>query len=148
MGLESATYISDLVTTNPVGGTDAVSQGDDHLRLLKSVLQTTFPNASAGFRFEAINPKSADYTLAATDARALITVDTSGGDVTIDSALVSALPSAFTVTLLKKTSANTLTFNPTETVNGAASVAVTTQYQAISLWSDGSEWYAFRHTVA
>lgn len=43
MGLEAATYISDLVATNPVGATDTVAQGDDHLRLLKTVIQATWP---------------------------------------------------------------------------------------------------------
>lgn len=42
MGLEAATYISQLVPTNPVGATDPVSQGDDHIRLLKTTLQNTF----------------------------------------------------------------------------------------------------------
>jgi len=43
MALESATYIDGLVTTNPTG-TDNRSQGDDHIRLLKSTIKTTFPN--------------------------------------------------------------------------------------------------------
>ncbi len=42
MGLEAATFISGLVATNPVGATDPVSQGDDHIRLLKSTLLATF----------------------------------------------------------------------------------------------------------
>lgn len=46
MPLESATYLFDLVPTNPPG-TDGVSQGDDHLRLIKAVLQNTFPNIVA-----------------------------------------------------------------------------------------------------
>lgn len=46
MGLESATYISDLVATNPVSG-DPKSQGDDHIRLLKSTIKATFPNVNA-----------------------------------------------------------------------------------------------------
>lgn len=45
MGLESATYISDLVSTNPAAG-DAKSQGDDHIRLVKSTVKATFPNVS------------------------------------------------------------------------------------------------------
>jgi len=45
MGLETTTYINGLVTTNPTG-TDARSQGDDHLRLLKSTIRSTFPNVS------------------------------------------------------------------------------------------------------
>lgn len=43
MPLETGTYIADLVTSNPVS-TDGLSQGDDHLRLIKSVLKATFPN--------------------------------------------------------------------------------------------------------
>jgi len=43
MALESATYIDGLVTTNPTG-TDNRSQGDDHIRLLKSTIKATFPN--------------------------------------------------------------------------------------------------------
>lgn len=46
MALETATYISDLVSTNPVAG-DNFSQGDDHLRLIKKVLLATFPNLDA-----------------------------------------------------------------------------------------------------
>jgi hypothetical protein len=44
MGLEAGTYISDLVVTNPVGASDAKSQGDDHLRLIKATIKNTFPN--------------------------------------------------------------------------------------------------------
>lgn len=51
MALEAATYIADLVNTNPVAG-DNVSQGDDHLRLLKAVLQATFPSLSRAFYLE------------------------------------------------------------------------------------------------
>ena len=47
MGIESASYISELVDTNPVVG-DPVGEGDDHLRLIKTVLQTQFPNLTAG----------------------------------------------------------------------------------------------------
>jgi len=39
--LETATYIRDLVAANPPV-TDYVSQGDDHLRMIKSALQNTF----------------------------------------------------------------------------------------------------------
>ena len=45
MALESATYIDGLVTTNPPGS-DSISQGDDHLRLIKTVLKNSFPNVS------------------------------------------------------------------------------------------------------
>ena len=43
MALESASYISQLTPSNPPEGDPAV-QAADHLRLIKSVLQSTFPN--------------------------------------------------------------------------------------------------------
>jgi len=43
MALETATYINQLVSTNPPN-TDPKSQGDDHLRMIKATLQATFPN--------------------------------------------------------------------------------------------------------
>lgn len=46
MGLESATIISDLDAANPVSG-DSLGQADDHIRLIKTCLQTTFPNVNA-----------------------------------------------------------------------------------------------------
>lgn len=45
MGIESATYIASLNAAYPTTG-DNVSQGDDHIRLLKEVLQATFPTCS------------------------------------------------------------------------------------------------------
>ena len=41
-GLETGTYISDLVATNPLSS-DLASTADDHIRLLKSTIKTTFP---------------------------------------------------------------------------------------------------------
>jgi len=46
MTVESAAFISGLVPAYPPGS-DSISEGDDHLRLLKNVLQGTFPNANA-----------------------------------------------------------------------------------------------------
>lgn len=68
-GLETATYINELVTTNPVGATDPKSQGDDHLRLIKSTLKNTFPNVSGAVNLThtqinnaAIKDERNDYT--------------------------------------------------------------------------------------
>lgn len=46
MPLETGEFITDLVITNPLG-TDPKAQGDDHLRLLKKVLQQSFPAIDA-----------------------------------------------------------------------------------------------------
>ena len=45
MAIETATYIDELVNTNPPG-TDQAATLDDHLRLIKAVLLNTFANMS------------------------------------------------------------------------------------------------------
>jgi hypothetical protein len=44
MGLEAGTTISSFITSNPTE-TDPVNQGDNHIRLIKSVLQAQFPGS-------------------------------------------------------------------------------------------------------
>jgi microcystin-dependent protein len=43
MALETGTYINSLNASNPVS-TDGLSQADDHLRLIKSTIKSTFPS--------------------------------------------------------------------------------------------------------
>ena len=45
MALESATWINELNESNPTAG-DPKSQGDDHIRMLKHVLLSTFPSVT------------------------------------------------------------------------------------------------------
>lgn len=60
MALEAATYVNDLVTTNPVGASDPKGQGDDHLRLIKTVLKNTFPNAVGAYTFQSTDPSAVE----------------------------------------------------------------------------------------
>lgn len=53
MGLETATYVANLITSNPDGG-DARSTGDDHLRLIKAALVRTFPKLDAAVSLSAV----------------------------------------------------------------------------------------------
>lgn len=80
MGLEVATYLSGLNSAWPLAG-DTKSQGDDHLRLIKSVLIATFPNASHAFYIPSAESFSSTITLDATDQNNLIMVDTTAGDI-------------------------------------------------------------------
>lgn len=66
MGLETGTYISDLVATNPVGATDDRATADDHLRLIKAVLQNTFPTANSAINISAFIKTLLDDSDAAT----------------------------------------------------------------------------------
>ena len=45
MGLETGTHIDDLVVANPAS-TDGLAQADDHIRLIKTTLNNTFPNVT------------------------------------------------------------------------------------------------------
>lgn len=64
MPVESATYISQLVAANPTS-TDPINQGDNHIRLLKSVLKSTFPNLTGAITAtqEQLNQLDQDETL-------------------------------------------------------------------------------------
>lgn len=72
MALESASFVSGLVSTNPTGS-DSISQGDDHLRLIKTVTKATFPNG-----YEAMN---------GIHTRATAPTSTSAGQLWFDTAL-------------------------------------------------------------
>lgn len=81
MGLEAATYISQLVATNPTAG-DKKNQGDDHFRLLKAVLQTTLPNANRAFPMPRVQGKSANFNIVEADDNSIFFCDIAGGSIT------------------------------------------------------------------
>lgn len=82
MGVETATYIGDLTPTTP-GSADLINQGDDHLRLIKQVLQNTFPGAEKAFNFPSTAQQSASFSVAATDANKTFFVTTTSGAITM-----------------------------------------------------------------
>jgi hypothetical protein len=59
-GARNWVYISDFVITNPTPG-DPKSQGDDHLRLIKTVLKASFPNFSGPMTIAHNQIASIDY---------------------------------------------------------------------------------------
>jgi len=73
MALESVTHLDDLVATNPTA-TDPVSEGDDHVRNIKTVLLTDFPNITGA--------------ITATQAELNVTTGVTAGTVTASKALV------------------------------------------------------------
>ena len=74
MALETGNYINNLVPANPPAG-DPVSQGDDHLRLIKKVVQQSFPSVD-----QAVNAVHTKATAPATGlTEGLFWIDTSGG---------------------------------------------------------------------
>jgi len=97
MAKETATYISQLVATNPVAS-DSVSVGDDHLRMLKTVLKTQFSgltgttavssseaelNILDGVTSTAAELNYLDITTLGTSANSKALTQSAGGVVTI-----------------------------------------------------------------
>lgn len=130
MGLEAATYVSDLVATNPVAG-DNVAEGDDHLRLLKAVLQATFPVATAPIYPWRVSAVSADQTLVTADNGKIYSVDATAAGRTIT--LPSAPAAGYRVGVVKSDSGSnlvTVVRAGSDTLNGATSRTLSYQYQA------------------
>jgi len=82
MTIETATYVSDLNESLPAA-TDPKSEGDDHLRLIKSALKNTFPGVTGAFSpwFTATNAtySSGSWTYTATGAASYASVDVTSG---------------------------------------------------------------------
>lgn len=82
MGLETGSFINDLDVTNPVS-TDKRKQGDDHLRLIKTVLKGSFPSSSKAWYNPSTVAKTANYSVVAADMNKTILVDTTAGALTM-----------------------------------------------------------------
>jgi len=76
VGLETTTYINGLIAANPVG-TDDQSQGDDHIRLIKSAIKNTFPNITG-----AITPTQIELNVLAGGLAAGEVTNTPAGNIT------------------------------------------------------------------
>lgn len=141
MGLETGTYINDLVTTNPAA-TDQVAQGDDHLRFLKTVLKATLPNASKPFYFPDFVSKTANYTILSTDQNKLFSGDASGGAFSLTLPTLAAGDAGWSVLIFKSDSgANAVTI--VGTINGGTNIALSQQYLAVLVEWTGTAWRAF-----
>lgn len=144
MSLEAANFVSELVATNPESDDDR-SQGDDHLRLIKAILQGTFPNASRAFYFDGGVAKTGDYDVLISDENKTIFADATGGVVDFDLPVVG-LFSGFNFKVTKTdATANAVTLTPDSgTINGAASLSIGSQFGGATVIWTGSTWIAFR----
>jgi len=143
MGLEAATYVSDLTATNPLS-TDKRKQGDDHLRLLKSVLKSTFPNADKPFYFRDYEAITTNETVAEADMNKVYGASSTGGafTVTLPTTLGTSLD-GFMVSVVKlETNANRVTVAPSSgNINGVASLSITNLGDRIDCYWTGTAWY-------
>lgn len=107
MPLESAIFVNNLVSSNPISG-DGVSEGDDHIRLMKAVLLASFPNISG-----AMTPT---HTIVnGLDGR----VTSAEGSITSLLASVGILSNDFKQSCLVATTGN-ITLSGEQTIDGVA----------------------------
>jgi microcystin-dependent protein len=151
MGLEAATYIVGLTPSWPPSG-DPKSQGDDHLRLIKGVLQATFPNASKPFYFPSAEVSTIALVLDATDYQNTVLIDTTSGNVnvTLPAGLVAADKGFWTDVVKTSSDANAVIVAAASgTILSKSGATATIRVGALSeparfLWT-GSGWLCFKY---
>lgn len=119
MGLEAATFLNDLVATNPDGAVDPKSEGDNHLRLLKAVLKATFPGMAGAFA--RVQAKSAGYTVVAGDNSSLFNCTTA---LTLAWTAAATLGNKHMVAVFANGGDVVLDPNGAELVNGLATLTI------------------------
>lgn len=152
MPLETGTYISDLDASNPLGS-DQRSEGDNHLRLIKSVVQSTFPNADKSFRFPTTKAsKTASFVVTfPDDQNTLYSVDDTAGAITVTlpdpTSGGTSNEDGFALWFVKTAGGNNIVLDGSgaQTINGAATFTITDVGQFVYLvWRKAiGSWRAF-----
>jgi hypothetical protein len=152
MPLESANFVQDLDSSNPPGSDDR-SQGDNHLRLIKTALKATLPNASKAFRFPTSGAtKTANFSVTfPTDQNVAFAIDSTAGTIAV------SLPDptfggtvnedGFGFWLIRTAGTNLVTVTPSgaQTIMGAASYSMAANRQYAYLFWAGTQdrWLVF-----
>lgn len=137
MGLESVTYLEDLVETNPVGDLDPRSEGDDHIKNLKKAVKNTFPGM-AGRAWRRIN-RGAGGSISRTENMTLQNCTAAG--ITLTPAGASTLGNGW-MCLVRAPAGGSVNINPVEKLNGSDAAYVVPAAHMCMLWCDGTEFYA------
>ena len=143
MALESATYLSELVAANPVGG-DGKSAGDNHIRMIKAVLQATFPGmGGAAWRYTS---KSSGFTMDQTYNMVYVHC-TASFTLALDPA--ATVGNGFLAVLTAASGISDITIDPdsAELINGGASFALKAG-EACLLFCTGTAWRALSFNLA
>lgn len=150
MTVEAATYINDLQPVNPPS-TDPVSQGDDHLRLIKQVLQNTIIGASRQWQIPSAVAISTTGPITKANGESTIYVSTAGGAVTLTLPALVALDAGWKVRFVKTSSDVNPMFivPPSGTINSGGIAGLSKARRCIpgvaceAIW-DGTNWFVTR----
>lgn len=149
MGLETATFIAGLTPSWPVTS-DKKAQGDDHLRLIKSVLQATFPNASKAFYFPAAEISSASQVIDATDNQRTFYLAPVGGNLTATLPALAAADAGWECRIVKSDgTGNAIIVSPpsgtiASQVGTTATIRVGVPWDPVIFNWSGTNWICFK----
>lgn len=142
MAIETATYVNDLNSANP-GATDVAQQGDDHIRLIKAALKTTFPGRDHVDYLASVVAKTSNFSVDQ-DQRGY-PVDATGGAVTAALPAFSSIYDGYEITVWKTdASANAVVLDGSgsEQIEGATTLSLGSQWAGVTLRADktGTQW--------
>ena len=141
MTIETATYLNSLNAAYPATG-DQMGEGDDQIRLLKTVLKNTFPGR-AGVEGRAI-VKSAGFTPATTENGALF-VGTA--EITCTLPALAGVAEGTHYEFKPLTHAMTISAAGGEYIDLASSYVIATGDWAVVAKVDGTRWAIMRSTT-
>ena len=136
MALEVASFIGQLDKTWPVTG-DQIAQGDDQIRLIKAVLQKTFPGMS-GEVLRVID-KASGFTPSVDESTAVYNCTAA---VTVTLLALGGVATGTHWFINASSGAVVLDPSGTETVNGAATVTVASGTWALITKASSTNWVA------
>jgi microcystin-dependent protein len=147
MGLESGTWIEDLVVTNPTS-TDSKSQGDDHITLIKRVLKNSLKRTSGRpVYFPTTVSLVANYTVLDTDENTIFRCSTTAGafSITLPNTLTTANAGWKIIVVKTNPEANPVFIvPPTGALDGFTKVRRTQENKATEVMWTGSGWVVTR----
>jgi hypothetical protein len=141
MGVEAATFVNDLDETLPEG-TNPVGEGDNHLRLLKEVLQNTFPTSDRPFYFPDSMDVAGNVTLSSAQVNTVIRVDATAAIRVVTLPPKSQLTEGdrFFVTKTDNSKNHVVVSADQGTIEGQPSIYLSLQFQLIEFVWSGTLW--------
>ena len=111
----------------------------------------TIDNALATEQLWTTVAKTSDYTVVASDRDKLIKADATSGTLTVSLLAAATAGDGFCIAIKKTdSSANTVIIdgNSSETIDGALTLTLSTQYDVAELICDGSAWHIYNSAAA
>jgi hypothetical protein len=132
--------LSGILQSDSAGTPNSVAERDAAGDLAGQRLRASAGVVNSGEVYAGIAAKSASFN--ADSSQATVVIDTTAADVTV------TLPAAATctgkkLTFVKKVAANSMVIdgNAAETINGATTQTYASQYDKVTVQSDGSNWW-------